>query len=116
MTNQPGGGGLRNEVYNGEFTITNAPAGNIPFQIRGVSSSNNNPATFSVNYRLQIYDDNGILVADMNTATQNAPDSNTNTTPTYLGNGDYTFTITISSFNYPSTPLTTALATIIQPY
>ena len=52
----------------------------------------------------------------MNTATQNAPyGPNTNTNPTYLGNGDNTFTITISSFNYPSTPLTTALATIIQP-
>ena len=116
MTNQPGGGGSRLEVENGEFTITNAPAGNIAFQIRGVSSSVNNPAIFSVQYRLQIYDDNGIEVADMQTSTQNAPDSNTNTNPTYLGNGDYTFTITISSLNFPITPLTTALATVIQPY
>jgi hypothetical protein len=115
MTNQPGGGGLRNETLNGGFTIINSPAGNVPFQIRGVSSGGGG-ATFSVNYRLQIYDSNSNLVADMQTATQNAPDSNTNTTPTYLGNGDYTFTITISSSNYPSAPLTTALATIIQPY
>ena len=115
MTNQPGGGGLRNETLNGGFTIINSPPGNVPFQIRG-NTSGGGGATFSVSYRLQIYDSNLNLVADMQTATQNAPDVNTNTTPTYLGNGNYTFTITISSFNYPSTPLTTATATIIQPY
>ncbi len=115
MTNQPGGGGLRNETLNGGFTITNSPIGNVPFQIRG-NTSGGGGATFSVSYRLQIYDSNLNLVADMQTATQSPQTVNTNPTPTYLGNGDYTFTITISSFNYPSTPLTTATATIIQPY
>ena len=42
MTILPGGGGLRNEVYNGGFTIINAPPTNVPFQIQGISSSNNN--------------------------------------------------------------------------
>ena len=115
MTNQPGGGGNRIETLNGGFTITNSPIGNVPFQIRG-NTSGGGGATFSVSYRLQIYDSNSNLVADMQTATNNSTNPNINPSPTLLGNGDYTFIITISSFNYPSTPLTTATATIIQPY
>jgi hypothetical protein len=118
LTNSEGaGGGNRSVTYNGSFTIANAPVGNVPFQIRG-NTTGSGTVSFLATYFLVITGPSpSTTTTTISTATEGAPAQTATSSATSLGNGDYTFVLTVASANFPSIPVpTTAVATIIQPY
>jgi len=117
LTNSPGGGGNRSVTYSGSFTVANAPVGNVPFQVRG-NTTGSGAVSFLASYTLVITGPSpSTTTYNLSTATQGVPDQTSISSSTPLGNGDYTFVLTVASTNFPSTPVpTTAVATIVQPY
>ena len=117
LTNSPGGGGNRSVTYSGSFTVANAPVGNVPFQVRG-NTTGSGAVSFLASYTLVITGPSpSTTTYNLSTATQGVPDQTSISSSTPLGNGDYTFVLTVASPNFPSTPVpTTAVATIVQPY
>ena len=117
LTNSPGGGGNRSVTYSGSFTVANAPVGNVPFQVRG-NTTGPGAVYFLASYTLVITGPSpSTTTYNLSTATQGVPDQTSISSSTPLGNGDYTFVLTVASTNFPSTPVpTTAVATIVQPY
>jgi len=117
LTNSPGGGGQRSVTYSGSFTVANAPVGNVPFQVRG-NTTGSGAASFLATYTLAIIGPSPSTTAyNLSTTTQGVPDQTNISSATPLGNGDYTFVLTVASPDFPLTPVpTTAVATIVQPY
>jgi len=117
LTNSSGGGGNRSVTYSGSFTVANAPVGNVPFQVRG-NTTGSGAVSFLASYTLVITGPSpSTTTYNLSTATQGVPDQTSISSSTPLGNGDYTFVLTVASTNFPSTPVpTTAVATIVQPY